>query len=59
MIIECKEMNVNMDEAVIRQALNYNITLQTDYLVITNGTAIHGFDLRTTPPVQLSEFPAY
>ncbi|MCW3086748.1 MAG: restriction endonuclease subunit [Sediminibacterium sp.] len=59
MIIECKEMNVNMDESVIKQALNYNITLQTDYLIITNGNKIYGFDLRSMPPAPLGEFPAF
>lgn len=42
MIVECKEMEVQLNEAVIRQILNYNITLQVDYLVITNGTSTFG-----------------
>lgn len=37
MIVECKEMNVPLSEAVIKQILNYNITLQVQYLAITNG----------------------
>jgi hypothetical protein len=41
MIIECKEMNVPLSEATIRQILNYNITIQADYIVITNGTDNH------------------
>ncbi len=39
MIVECKEMQVKITEAVIQQILNYNITLQAQYLVITNGTS--------------------
>ena len=39
MIVECKEMQVKLNDAVIQQILNYNITLQVDYLVITNGTS--------------------
>lgn len=39
MIVECKETQVKLNEAVIKQILNYNITLQADYLVITNGTS--------------------
>jgi predicted type IV restriction endonuclease len=39
MIVECKEMQVKLNEAVIKQILNYNITLQVEYLVITNGTS--------------------
>lgn len=37
MIVECKEMEVELSEAVIKQILNYNIALQVEYLVITNG----------------------
>ncbi|MCW3113102.1 MAG: restriction endonuclease subunit [Segetibacter sp.] len=37
MIVECKEMNVPLSEAVIKQILNYNIALQVEYLAITNG----------------------
>jgi hypothetical protein len=39
MIVECKEMHFKLNEAVIKQILNYNITLQAEYLVITNGTS--------------------
>ena len=39
MIVECKEMQVKLNEAVIKQILNYNITLQVEYLVVTNGTS--------------------
>ena len=39
MIVECKEMQVTINEAAIKQILNYNITLQAEYLVITNGTS--------------------
>lgn len=38
MIIECKEMNVPLDKTVLDQVLRYNITLQTPYLAITNGS---------------------
>lgn len=37
MIVECKEMQVKLTEAVLRQILNYNITLQVEILVVTNG----------------------
>ena len=39
MMVECKEMKVQLTEAVIKQILNYNIILQVEYLVITNGTS--------------------
>ena len=45
MIVECKEKNVSLNEAVITQILNYNITLQVQYLVITNGNETYGLHL--------------
>lgn len=38
MIIECKEMGVQLDKKVLDQVLRYNITLNVPYLVITNGS---------------------
>ncbi len=43
MLIECKEMNVVLDNAVLSQVLRYNINLQVPYLVITNGSYCYGF----------------
>jgi hypothetical protein len=43
MLIECKEMNVVLDNAVLSQVLRYNIHLQVPYLVITNGTYCYAF----------------
>ncbi len=37
-IVECKEMNVSLSEKVLQQILRYNINLQADELVITNGS---------------------
>ena len=39
LIVECKEMQVEINEAVIKQILNYNIALHAEYLVVTNGTS--------------------
>ena len=43
MIIECKEMEVALTDAVLNQALRYNITLNVQYIVITNGSHCFGF----------------
>jgi len=43
MIIECKEMNVELNKHVLDQVLRYNITLQVPYLVITNGSYCMAF----------------
>jgi hypothetical protein len=44
MIIECKEMNVDLTKQVLDQVLRYNITLQVPYLVITNGSYCMAFE---------------
>jgi hypothetical protein len=59
MVIECKEMNVALNEAVLRQALNYNINLQSHFLLITNGTETHGFSLAGGVAVALEELPDF
>jgi hypothetical protein len=59
MIIECKEMNVPLGEATIRQILNYNITIQADYIVITNGTDHRGFHLANGSAEAILELPEF
>ncbi len=59
MIIECKEMNVSLDESVWKQVLNYNITVQANFILITNGTDNYGFSLQNGVAEQLSELPDY
>ncbi|CAN5463249.1 type I restriction enzyme HsdR N-terminal domain-containing protein [soil metagenome] len=45
MLVECKEMNVELNNMVLSQALRYNINLQVPYLVITNGAYGYAFTL--------------
>lgn len=59
MIIECKEMNVPLNEATIRQVLNYNISIQADYLMITNGTEHRAVSVKNGEIESLLELPAY
>lgn len=59
MVIECKEMNVVLNESVLKQVLNYNITLQAAYLMITNGTSIYGFALNNGSAEPLPQFPDF
>jgi hypothetical protein len=57
MIIECKEMNVELNDKVVDQILNYNQSLNVHYLIITNGTEIFGFD--TIQKLSLNSIPDY
>ncbi|GGH58188.1 hypothetical protein HNQ91_000374 [Filimonas zeae] len=46
MIIECKETDVPLNDAVAAQIFRYNITLDVDYLVVTNGHYTYALDTR-------------
>ena len=59
MIIECKEMNVALNDAVLKQVLNYNIRLQTPFVVITNGSSVYGFELQNGRMEQIQELPSF
>jgi hypothetical protein len=57
MIVECKEMNVDINEKTFDQILNYNQTLQVEYLITTNGNKTLG--ICTTTKKMLSKMPNY
>ncbi len=59
MIIECKEKNVPLNEAVITQILNYNITLKVEYLVITNGNETHALHLSNGGFTWIEKLPEF
>ncbi|GEO11677.1 type I restriction enzyme HsdR N-terminal domain-containing protein [Segetibacter aerophilus] len=59
MIVECKEMNVELNEAVIKQILNYNIKLQVEYLVVTNGKSTFGLYIQQGKFEWLNELPDF
>lgn len=59
MIIECKEMNVPLTEAVLRQVLNYNIAVKADFIMITNGTDHFGFAIQNGKATVLGQVPEY
>ena len=59
MIVECKEMEVAIDEAVMKQILNYNISLRVPYLIITNGRDTFAFELTDGKIQVLHEIPNY
>jgi len=58
MIIECKARSINLNDAVLQQALRYNISVPVSFLVITNGHYTHawekiGMDLELLPQMPL------
>lgn len=41
LIIECKSPKIKLKQATFEQAATYNLKLQVDYLIITNGLEAH------------------
>ncbi|GMV77026.1 MAG: restriction endonuclease subunit R [Chitinophagaceae bacterium] len=46
-IVECKEMNVPINEKVINQILTYNQSLRVAILIITNGNSTFAYETLT------------
>ncbi len=61
MIVECKAPHIPVDEEVFYQAARYNITLQVEYLLITNGMEHHCIKINynTGETKFLKEIPLY
>ena len=57
MIVECKEMNVELDNKTLDQVLRYNIPLQVPFLVITNGSYCFGFSTAGAVMNTIDEIP--
>ena len=59
MIIECKEMNVVLNESTIEQILRYNMVMKVDYLIITNGTNIHAWNVADGKANEIDAIPDF
>ena len=57
MMIECKSPAIKMDEDVLHQLLRYHISVQTGYLVITNGEYSYGWEKKENSLFMLRELP--
>jgi hypothetical protein len=59
MIVECKEMNIDLRLPVVEQILRYNMALPVKYLVVTNGKKTFAFELLTTGLSEINELPYF
>lgn len=59
LIVECKEMSVKLNEQVLKQILGYNISLQVQYLIITNGTDTFAFEIENEKIKKIDQVPNY
>jgi type I site-specific restriction endonuclease len=57
MMIECKEPDVSLGEAVLQQVLRYGISVPVPYLVITNGGTTIGWKKEGPKLVMVKELP--
>jgi hypothetical protein len=59
MVVECKEMNVALNQTVLDQVIRYNMVLQSYFLVITNGLHCFAFAIKNGKMMELTELPEY
>ena len=59
MMIECKGMDVSLDDEVLSQVLRYNISVPVPYLVITNGSYCFAASRKNGKLESLGEIPAF
>jgi hypothetical protein len=59
LMVECKEMNVPLNESVLQQILAYNIAMPTSFLCITNGNETRLWKLLDGNAMEQSSFPEH
>jgi len=59
LLIECKEMDIPVDEAVFNQLLRYQSSLQASYIIITNGNETKGWATKEQEITYLDSIPDY
>ena len=57
MMVECKAMNVPINEKVLDQMLRYNLAVPVQYLLITNGLYCHGAERTKDGLLYLNDIP--
>ena len=57
MMIECKAAEVKLDDAVLQQALRYNISVPVLFIIITNGNLTYGWQRNNNGLHLIEEIP--
>lgn len=57
LMVECKAMEVPLNEKVLEQLLRYNISIPVQYLVITNGSSCFAWKKTGSGAVALDALP--
>ena len=58
MMVECKSMDVVIDQQVMDQLLRYNISIPVPFLVLTNGNYVYGYERKQGNISLLEELPS-
>ena len=58
MMIECKEMNVKLNDNVLQQILRYNMAVPVKFMVITNGKETFAWEKTETGLKTISDLPS-
>lgn len=59
MLVECKEENIRLSEAVLQQLLRYHIAVPVRWMIITNGVQTMGWQKESTNLVVIDTFPKW
>lgn len=59
LMVECKSMEVKLDNTVLEQLLRYNVSVPVSYLVVTNGTDCFAWQRKEGTLLQLEEIPGF
>jgi hypothetical protein len=57
MLVECKQVDVQLSQAVFDQVARYNLSLHVPFLVVTNGLAVMAAKIEGTEITMLHAFP--
>jgi len=57
MMIECKAMEVQLEEKVLQQLLRYQLSVPVEYLIITNGSRCFGWRKIEGKLEEINEIP--
>ena len=58
MMVECKSMDVVIDQQVMDQLLRYNMSIPVPFLVLTNGNYVYGYERKEGNISLLEELPS-
>lgn len=59
LMVECKSMDVPINDAVVHQILRYNLAIPVRYLVVTNGNGSWFFEKKTGRLDMIQELPVW